>query len=430
MKGSGLNAGFVSWWDHICGEDAHILKILWEAGCVFYARTTQPQTLMHLETSSNLYGVTVNPFHRNLTSGGSSGGEGALIGLRGSCLGIGTDIGGSIRSPAANCGLYGLRPTSYRLPTDGWSATMLAQEQIVAVIGPLSTSLEGIKLVMKTVLAASPWLVEPSLVPLPWRDGISHLVSAGEKRLKVGIMWSDEVVRPHPPVTRALKEIAEKLTAVGGVELVDWKPYKHDEAWEIISSLYFCDGAKEEKEAIEASGEPWRPLSEFIIKENPYVKHHSIEDVWYWTARREAYRRAYAKTWNNTTTDKSPSEGMVDVILCPVGPGVAPLLNTGKYWGYTSQWNLLDYPALVFPVSKVDPKIDVADKDYKPMNASDGFNHQTCKCAQPFSLRFLVALTWLDVPESFDGAPISLQLVGRRYEDEKVSGVTEVSRYK
>ena len=393
MKGLGLNAGFVSWWDHRGEEDAHILKILWRTGCVFYARTTQPQTLMHLETSSNLYGVTVNPFNRNLTSGGSSGGEGALIGLRGSCLGIGTDIGGSIRSPAANCGLYGLRPTSYRLPTDGCSATMLSQEQIVAVIGPLSTSLEGIKTLMKIVLSAKPWLVEPSLVPLPWRDGESHLVSAGKKRLKVGIMWSDEVVRPHPPVIRALKEVAEKLKAVDGVELVDWKPYKHDEAWEIISSLYFCDGAKEEKDAIEASGEPWRSLSEFIIKENPFVKHHSVEDVWYWTARREAYRRAYAEIWNDTLSEMSPdreSEGMVDVILCPVGPGVAPLLNTAKYWGYTSQWNLLDYPALVFPVSKVDAKIDVADKEYKPMNAKDDFNHHLCKCAQTFLSRLLL----------------------------------------
>ena len=133
MKGLGLNAGFISWWDKKADDDAHILKILWNAGCVFYARTTEPQTLMHLETSSNLYGVTVNPFNRSLTSGGSSGGEGALVSLRGSCLGIGTDIGGSIRSPAGNCGVYGLRPTSYRLPTDGWAATMLGAEHIVRI---------------------------------------------------------------------------------------------------------------------------------------------------------------------------------------------------------------------------------------------------------------------------------------------------------
>jgi Asp-tRNA(Asn)/Glu-tRNA(Gln) amidotransferase A subunit family amidase len=51
------------------------------------------------------YRITTNPFNTTLTAGGSSGGEGALVGFRGSCLGIGTDIGGSIRSPAANTGL-------------------------------------------------------------------------------------------------------------------------------------------------------------------------------------------------------------------------------------------------------------------------------------------------------------------------------------
>ena len=111
---------------------------------------------MHLETSSNFYGATTNPFNMQLTSSGSSGGEGALLGLRGSCLGIGTDIGGSIRSPAANCGVYGLRPTSHRLPFDGLAATMLGQEHIVPVIGPLSTSLAGLKLFMKTLIAAQP----------------------------------------------------------------------------------------------------------------------------------------------------------------------------------------------------------------------------------------------------------------------------------
>ena len=62
------------------------LDILWDAGCVFFARTAQPQAIMHLETVSNVYGRTVNPYNRNLTPGGSSGGESALIGIRGSVL--------------------------------------------------------------------------------------------------------------------------------------------------------------------------------------------------------------------------------------------------------------------------------------------------------------------------------------------------------
>lgn len=67
---------------------------------VFFAKTTQPQSIMHLETS-NFYGTTTNSHNRDLTSGGSSGGEGALVGCRGSPIGITTDVGGSTRNPAA-----------------------------------------------------------------------------------------------------------------------------------------------------------------------------------------------------------------------------------------------------------------------------------------------------------------------------------------
>lgn len=56
MKGLDWNGGFVSWVGKVAKDDAHILSILWSAGGVFYVRSTQPQSLMHLETSSNLYG--------------------------------------------------------------------------------------------------------------------------------------------------------------------------------------------------------------------------------------------------------------------------------------------------------------------------------------------------------------------------------------
>lgn len=101
MKGLNLCSANVAWWSHpssndkyIATEDAYVLQILARAGAVFHARTTEPQSTMHLETDSNLWGVTVNPYNTNLSTGGSSGGEGALIGCGGSCLGIGSDIGG------------------------------------------------------------------------------------------------------------------------------------------------------------------------------------------------------------------------------------------------------------------------------------------------------------------------------------------------
>jgi len=98
------------------------------------------------------------------------------------------------------------------------------------------------------------------------------------------------------------------------------------------------------------------------------------------------------------------------VILCPVGPGAAPPLDCAKYWGYTAQWNILDYPAIVFPVTKVDLEADRVDESYEPMNAKDEYNHKL----------------WQSGPERYKGAPISLQLVGRRYEDEKVVEALEL----
>jgi amidase len=232
---------------------------------------------------------------------------------------------------------------------------------------------------MKTLIDTKPWLQEAALLPFPWRDAISHLSKSNGKKLKVGVLWDDGVVKPHPPVIRAISEVVSKLKESPNIEVVDWKPYKHDEAWEIIASLYFCDGGREETEAIDRAGEPWRPLSKFIIKDNPFVKPMSVDEVWKMTMRREEYRNAYAQVWMETATGVGPDgsrEGMVDVILCPVGPGAAPPLNQARYWGYTAQWNILDYPALIFPVTKVDPKVDKADTSYTPKNEKDEFNHK------------------------------------------------------
>jgi len=256
---------------------------------------------------------------------------------------------------------------------------MAGVDPVPGIIGPLSTSLSGLRLFMKTIIDSKPWLIEPALIPLPW----NHFPIAHNQPLKIGIMWNDGVVTPHPPITRALQEVVSRLRDTPNIDVVDWKPHLHDEAWAIISSLYFTDGGVEDATVIVESGEPWRPLTTWMLKENPCVKKLTPQKLYYWQEEREAYRKEYAKVWNDIASGRNENEeleGCVDVILCPVGPGVAPKHDTAKYWGYTSQWNLLDYPAVVFPVSKVDAVKDVWQEGFMPMTVVDEENSKLCEC--------------------------------------------------
>ncbi|RSL91426.1 hypothetical protein CEP52_014261 [Fusarium oligoseptatum] len=386
------NASFVAWIGKAHGSNL-LYDTLYEEGCVFYARTTQPQTIMHLETISVIYGRTVNPYNRDLTSGGSSGGESALLGLRGSILGVGGDIGGSIRCPAAHVGVYGFKPTLKRISVMGGRAPMAGKETIASTPGPMTVDREALELFMKAALASKPWKIDPSLTVKEWTP------YTFTRPIKIAVMWWDGVVQPHPPMTRALTEVAEACRKAG-MDVVDWDPVPlfHDKAWDIISELYWPDGGEEALKTMEASGEPILPLTKFIIQEQPKVKNHTQHELWKLCTEREDYRAAYARAWTNTGKDGQE----VDVILCPPSFGAATPHDQSRYWGYTAHWNLLDYPAAVFPVTTVDPVKDVKNTEYVPKNDQDKFVYDMYS------------------PEKYKDAPVSLQVVGRRQYDEKV----------
>ncbi|KAA8648439.1 uncharacterized protein ATNIH1004_004324 [Aspergillus tanneri] len=395
ISGKDNSAGFVGWVGRTSPDDANIVKILLEAGAVVYARTTEPQGLMALETCSNITGNTLNPHNTALSSGGSSGGESALQALHGSPLGIGSDIGGSIRSPAANCGLYGLKPTAGRLPIIGVSAYVMGCETILGTLGPLSPTLEGISLFMRTVLSAKPWLSDSSLHQIPWRENEPLIYQNERKKLTIGVMWDDGVVKPAPPVARALRETVDRLKMVDNIEVIEWKPYQQKEALEILTRLYAPDGGKAFAENLKLSGEPYLPLLQWTLRDAPGIEELSLHGVWDWTMKREVFRYSYLQVWNSVAPE-------MDVILCPAYPTPAPLLDTSRYWGYTSVWNLLNYPAIVFPVTRVDVEKDAKDLTYTPRNEFDSWCH-----------------THYD-PKKQKDAPVSLQLVAKKFEDEKV----------
>ena len=162
-----------------------------------------------METTSNLYGRTLNPFNTDLVPGGSSGGEGALNGCHGAPIGIATDIGGSIRAPAAFNGLYGIRPTSRRFSYMGNTLGFTGQTGILSSIGPVGRSLRDIELMLNVWSAFEPWLYDPAVMAKKWQP-----VPVPPQPV-IGVMYWDEVVMPHPPVRRALSGVVEKLKAAG-----------------------------------------------------------------------------------------------------------------------------------------------------------------------------------------------------------------------
>ena len=219
--------GYCCWADNIPSEDAVLVKALKRAGAIIFVKTTMPVTGMAIETVSQLWGRTLNGFNRSLVSGGSSGGEGALVGLYGSPMGIGTDIGGSIRVPCAFNGLYGIRPSTRRLSYEGITSNVSGSRAIAAAIGPMCHSVRDVELICKVVTDAQPWLEDIGLVPINWqpRPSISG-------KLSIGILRFDGVVMPHPPVLRGLDEAAHKLR-VAGHEVIEFVPYQHQRAWDI-----------------------------------------------------------------------------------------------------------------------------------------------------------------------------------------------------
>ncbi|WYZ37087.1 hypothetical protein EsH8_II_000593 [Colletotrichum jinshuiense] len=386
MGGHITHAGFVSKIVNVPLEDALSIQILKKAGAVIHVRTNQPQSLMHLDCNNNITGLTLNPHNLLLSPGGSSGGEGVSVGAKCSVIGVGTDIGGSIRIPAAFNGCYGLRPTALRVPNLGNFGITSGQESIRGVVGPLGQSIDDLNLFMGAVLSAEPWDTETMLVPVPWRQ-----VSL-KKEITVGIMLDDGYVKPHPPVLRALKTAEEKLKA-SGIRVVDWEAYDHGRGWDIVSALYFPQGPKPYLDTFAESGEPTLPLTNHAFSFSN-TEPLTVAQNWNWNYERETYRRQYHALMK---------EKGVDFILCPAYVGAGVLQGGAKYWNYTAIWNILDQPAVVLPSGiNVDKVVDQPKLDYKPRNKKDEEEWEAYDA------------------ELFDGIPICLQLVGKHFQDEEV----------
>jgi Asp-tRNA(Asn)/Glu-tRNA(Gln) amidotransferase A subunit family amidase len=219
VKGLDSTLGYVGRAFAPADSDATIVETLKGLGAIVIAKTNLPQSIMWCETENPLWGLTTHPKNPSFTPGGSSGGEGALLSMHGSLVGWGTDIGGSIRIPSHCNGLWGLKPSSGRMPYQGVAVSTDGQQHVPSAIGPIARSLRSLSIVTKAVIETKLWTMDAQLPPMPWQESVYKDFS--QRPLVVGIMPDDGVVRIHPPVERVFNDAVANLRKAGH-EIVQW----------------------------------------------------------------------------------------------------------------------------------------------------------------------------------------------------------------
>lgn len=288
------------------------------------------------DSENNIFGRTLNPRNTNVTAGGSSGGEGALVAFRGSVLGVGTDIAGSIRIPALCCGVYGFKPTVDRVPLGGQtSGATLGLPGLVPSAGPLAHNLDDIKLFMKTILDFEPWKYDVTALNVPWHSTTSERETT---KLTIGIPPEDPAFPLHPPVRRALD------TAIASLEKQGHKMIRlsTDEKRGVsygnrIAFQYFTYGPQEDN--ISPSGEPLvKSVAKFSspMFTGPFPVNPDASLAEKITGLHAA-RESFADSWRKTWVDHN-----LDVILAPGSQNTAVPHDTYGWPPYTLLWNLLD----------------------------------------------------------------------------------------
>jgi fatty acid amide hydrolase 2 len=235
-----------------CDVTAPIARRLLDAGAILLGLTNVSELTLWVETENRVYGRTCNPYDAGRTAGGSSGGEGAAIGSGGSPIGLGTDLGGSIRLPAFFNGVFGHKPSLGVVPLTGLYPAAVGETARLAVCGPLARRAEDLMPVLRIIagpdgedpVAEEMDLGDPGDVSL---EGLRVVVS------------ESATLGPTSPELAAARERAAGALAAAGAELERVSMRSMLRALEIfLTTLSTGAGVTAQDLLLEAGAEPFR----------------------------------------------------------------------------------------------------------------------------------------------------------------------------
>ncbi|MEC8998870.1 MAG: amidase [Actinomycetota bacterium] len=229
LAGHPTTYGIAAFADNVAPVDDPTVGRLRAAGAVPIGKSNQPEMAMRLATDNTLFGLTRNPWHPDRTPSGSSGGEASAIASGMAPMGVGTDLGGSVRNPAYACGIAATKTSLGRLPVHGTTpaaAEPLLGRQWMAVAGPMARSVADLAAMMRATVGRHPR--DPRTVDVPY-DGAGFV-----RRVAVPTELPGGPI--HPDAREAVHRAGEALAAEGW-EVVDATPPEMELCYDLWGRL-------------------------------------------------------------------------------------------------------------------------------------------------------------------------------------------------
>uniref|UniRef100_A0A1I7X4T8 Amidase domain-containing protein n=1 Tax=Heterorhabditis bacteriophora TaxID=37862 RepID=A0A1I7X4T8_HETBA len=431
--------GLAKWLDQPKSEECSFVTYLRNLGAIPFVITNIPQGLLSFSCSNSVYGTTCNPHDITRTPGGSSGGEGALLAAGAVPFGIGSDLAGSLRIPAAFCGFVTLKPTQDRLVVTGTHGGIPGRGRLGLSFGFLTHSVDEQVALLDLIIGKSEYR---AMVPLSVPAVLNMEVMLSSKKLKIGYFDDDGFCTPIPAligeaksthifnsVRRCVLETVEHLKCEGH-ELVRFTVPDINLMVNIFFKLLMPDGggyicSLYENDVVDPFMKQFvmmlkvprciRWLASIIL--NPispqlatlcksYVS--DLEDLRYTQEQCDEYRKTFIAYWKMLD---------IDALVCPAFPVPAVPHQYSSKLGMTAVatgiFNLIDFPAGVVPVGKVTKK-----DDEELLNEA------------VFPVGFNIALKQMrDAAMNSAGLPLAVQVVTLPFEEEMCLRVmSEVER--
>jgi len=403
--------------------DSVVVRLVKRHGGLPMVRGNVSQCMMLPEAENNIFGRTVNPWDIRRTPGGSSGGEAALVAMRCVPLAIGTDVGGSVRIPAAFNGVCGFKPTPGRISKRGCMVPRVNDRHgpgmiIPSVIGPIAKSVEDCAQFMRAVLSEENFKFDVEVPPFPFNE---DRFARSKKPKKIGYFVSDGWFEPCKAAKRAVTEVVDLLRQKDGYIIEEIKfPTDGWETYNLYLKLSSAEGnmrgfteGLEGEELLDlysplkqAANLPncLRPIVAALIDDRRgglvrSVRNGGITSYAYWQLLADLtdVRKAWAKLME---------KNCYDAILHPSLPLPALYCGTSKdltaAFSYTMLANLLLWPEGCVPVSTVRNDEQTYPASDIPANQRDAFAENAAKTM-----------------EDSAGLPISVSVLCPPYRDEE-----------